>query len=88
IELYNPANRHERKGTWHPKKNPKGRWRKFSYEEITGRDKASLDILWLKDANLTDLDNLPEPEVLAEEIVENIEAALESFRKIATELEG
>jgi len=47
-----------------------------------------LDILWLKDANLTDLDNLPEPEVLAEEIIENIEAALESFRKIATELEG
>jgi len=60
IDLYNPATRHERKETWHPEKNPEGRWRKFNYEEIISRDKASLDILWLKDANLTDLDNLPE----------------------------
>jgi len=66
----------------------KGRWRKFNYEEIISRDKASLDILWLKDANLTDLDNLPEPEVLVEEIVENIAAALASFREVASELNG
>lgn len=88
IDLYNPANRHERKETWHPEKNPEGRWRKFNYEEIISRDKASLDILWLKDANLTDLDNLPEPEVLVEEIVENIAAALASFREVASELNG
>jgi type I restriction enzyme M protein len=43
---------------------------------------------WLKDANLTDLDNLPDPEVLAEEIVESIEAALASFREVASELNG
>ncbi len=88
IALYNPENRHKRKETWHPEKNPDGRWRKFIYKEITGRDKASLDISWLKDANLTDLDNLPDPEVLAEEIVETIEAALESFREVASELNG
>ena len=88
IDLYNPANRHERKETWHPERNPEGRWRKFSYKEIISRDKTSLDILWLKDANLTDLDNFPEPEVLAEEIVENIEAALASFREVADELNG
>jgi type I restriction enzyme M protein len=88
ITLYNPENRHKREETWHPDKNPEGRWRKFSYKEITDRDKASLDISWLKDANLTNLDNLPEPEALAEEIVETIEAALVSFREVASELNG
>jgi len=49
-------------------KNPDGRWRKFSYDELIARDKTSLDILWLKDKSLTDLDSLPEPDDLAEEI--------------------
>ena len=53
---------------------------KFSYEEIIARDKTSLDITWLKDKSLADLDNLPDPEVLAEEIAENLEGALGSFR--------
>ena len=46
------------------------------------RDKTSLDITWIKDKSLADLDNLPDPDVLAGDIVENIEAALESFREI------
>ena len=50
---------------------PDGRWRSYSYEELTGRDKTSLDISWLKDNSLTDLDNLPEPDELAGEIIEN-----------------
>ena len=53
-------------------KNPEGRWRKFSYEEILVRDKTNLDIFWLKDKSLTDLDNLPDPDVLANEIMETI----------------
>ena len=52
------------------------------------RDKTSLDIFWLKDKSLADLDNLPDPEDLVEEIVENIEAGLNSFRKIALRLGG
>ena len=63
-------------------KNPEGRWRKFSYEELTARDKTSLDVFWLKDKSLTDLDNLPEPDELAEEIIENLEAGLESLRSV------
>jgi type I restriction enzyme M protein len=63
-------------------KNPEGRWRKFTYDEIMARDKTSLDIFWLKDKSLTDLDNLPDPDVLALEIMENLEAGLESFRTI------
>ena len=55
---------------------PDGRWRSYSYEELMARDKTSLDIFWLKDKSLTDLDNLPEPDELAEEIIENLEAGL------------
>jgi len=61
--------------------HPEDRWRKYSYAEIIARDKTSLDIFWLKDQSLADLDNLPEPEVLAEEIIENMEAGLNSFRE-------
>ncbi|MBI5193540.1 MAG: SAM-dependent DNA methyltransferase [Nitrospirae bacterium] len=82
IECYNPENRHRRKETWDSNTNPDGRWRRFTYNEIINRDKTSLDITWLKDKSLADLDNLPDPDTLAAEIVENIEAGLESFREI------
>ena len=82
IDLYNPENRHKRTETYNAESNPEGRWRKFGYEEIIARDKTSLDITWLKDKSLADLDNLPDPDVLALDIVENIEAGLASFRAI------
>ena len=86
IACYNPENRHERKQAWHAEKNPEGRWRKFTYEELVARDKTSLDVFWLKDKSLTDLDNLPEPDELAEEIIENLEAGLNSFREVLSAL--
>lgn len=86
IDCYNPKNRHVRAETWHEQNNPEGRWRKFSYEQLIARDKTSLDIFWLKDKSLADLDNLPEPDELAEEIIENIEAALSSFKAITNSL--
>lgn len=86
INCYNPANRHERKEAWDADGNPEGRWRKFSYEELVARDKTSLDVFWLKDKSLTDLDNLPEPDELAEEIIEDLEAGLNSFRAVLTSL--
>jgi len=86
IKCYNPGNRNKRKETYHAEKNPDGRWRKFKYDEIIARDKTSLDITWLKDKSLADLDNLPDPDVLAEEIVENLETALDSFRSIIEQL--
>lgn len=88
ITCYNPTNRHKRKETYHPEKNPEGRWRKFTYDEIVSRDKTSLDITWLKDKSLTDLDSLPDPDALAEEIIENLEAGLESFREIMAQING
>lgn len=86
IALYNPENRHKRTETYHAENNPEGRWRKFGYDEIIARDKTSLDITWLKDKSLADLDNLPDPDVLATDIIENIEAGLESFRAIIASL--
>lgn len=86
IACYNPVNRFKRKETYHAESNSEGRWRKFSYEEIIARDKTSLDITWLKDKSLADLDNLPDPEILAEDIIENLEAGLESFRGIIAAL--
>jgi len=86
ISCYNPENRHKREETWNQETNPEGRWRKFTYEEITNRDKTSLDITWIKDKTLVDLDNLPDPDVLANDIVENIESALENFREIMSKL--
>jgi len=82
IQCYNPQNPGKRKETWHPEKSPEGRWRKYDYKELIARDKTSLDIFWLKDKSLTDLDNLPEPDELAEEIIENLESGLNSFRKV------
>jgi type I restriction enzyme M protein len=88
INAYNPDNRHKRKETFNADTNPEGRFRKFTYDEIINRDKTSLDITWIKDKSLADLDNLPDPDVLAGEIIENLEAGLESFREIMITING
>ncbi|MFZ4102619.1 MAG: HsdM family class I SAM-dependent methyltransferase, partial [Sphingobacterium thalpophilum] len=86
IKLYQAGNRHKRVETYNADTNPDGQWRKFTYDEILARDKTSLDITWVKDKSLADLDNLPDPDVLAEEIAENLSAALENFRTIVSRL--
>ena len=78
IRCYNPENRHERTET--------ERFKFYSYEELIGRDKASLDVFWLKDDSLDNLDELPPPNVLQQEIIEHLEAALASFREVAAGL--
>ena len=87
VELYNGQNINKRQETWN-EDNADGRWRKYTYEEIIARDKTSLDIFWLKDQSLTDLDNLPDPDILAAEIIENIEAGLNSFKEIMETING
>ena len=59
---------------------------RFTYDELLQRDKVSLDITWLRDESLEDIDNLPPPEVIAQEIVEDLEAALAEFSAIAASL--
>ena len=78
ITCYHPENRHERKET--------DRFKYFPYEELVTRDKASLDIFWLKDDSLDNLDDLPPPDVLQQEIIDHLEAALAAFRDVAVGL--
>jgi type I restriction enzyme M protein len=87
VKCYNPTNRHSRKATWSDKK-PEGRWRAYDYDDLIARDKASLDIFWLKDDSLEDSANLPNPDLIAQEIVDDLESALEQFRLIANDLGG
>ena len=85
VKCYNPKNRHDRKPTWSEKKE-KGRWRAYSYEDLLKRDKVNLDIFWLKDESLEESANLPAPEVIAQEITDDLEAALEQFATISEDL--
>ena len=79
IRCYNPEKRFERQET--------ERFKAFTYDELMKRDKLSLDIFWLKDESLEDSENLPDPNVLAKEISENLETALEQFSSIYEDLE-
>ncbi|MBS0442492.1 MAG: SAM-dependent DNA methyltransferase, partial [Proteobacteria bacterium] len=62
------------------------RFRRFEVDDLLARDKLNLDIFWLKDDSLDDVDSLPAPDVIAAEIVENLQAALEAFQTVADEL--
>ena len=85
VKCYHPENRHERSATWSPE-TPDGRWRVFPYEELAARDKLNLDIFWLRDESLEDSANLPDPDVIAAEILDDLRAALEQFEGIALDL--
>lgn len=78
IKCYNPENRFSRKET--------ERFRAFTYNELMQRDKVSLDIFWLKDESLEDSEHLPDPDVIARDIAENLESALEQFSSIQESL--
>src|SRR6202022_2618535 len=78
VTCCNSKNRHERKEN--------ERFKSFAYDELLKRDKLNLDIFWLKDESLEDSANLPDPDVIAAEIVEDLEAAVQQFAAIATDL--
>jgi type I restriction enzyme M protein len=78
VACYNPKNRHERKES--------ERFQSFTYEDLLKRDKLNLDIFWLKDESLEDSANLPDPDIIAAEIVEDLQAALAQFAEIASDL--
>lgn len=87
IQCYNPSNRHNRTETW-SESNPDGRFRRFSLDEIMSRDKTSLDIFWIKDKSLADLDSLPSPDELAGDIIDNLQSALDSIKELQAQLEN
>ncbi|MGW4518643.1 hypothetical protein ACWEO4_43650, partial [Streptomyces sp. NPDC004393] len=82
IEAYKADDRSARKET------EDGRFKRFTYEELIARDKVNLDLTWLKDPALDDADSLLPPEVIAQEIVEDLQAALAEFEAIAEALGG
>ncbi len=85
VECCKPGRLHERVETW-SEDSPTGRWRCYDYDELLNRDKLSLDLFWIRDESLTDTDSLPAPDVIAAEIADDLEAALEQFTRIAARL--
>jgi type I restriction enzyme M protein len=80
VDAYKPGNRGKRKES--------ERFKAFTYEEIIARDKANLDIIWLKDDSLEDAADLPAPEILAREIMEELQVAIGEFTAIVAALGG
>jgi type I restriction enzyme M protein len=78
VKCYNVENRHKRKEN--------ERFKCFTYDEITKRDKTNLDIFWLKDESLDDLDNLPDPEKIVSELTDELESAVEQLKEIQSDL--
>lgn len=87
IECYNPDNRHDRTETW-SEENPEGRWRSYDYDELIARDKANLDIFWLRDKSLDDGANLDPPDVIAAAIIEDLQTALDEISAVYADLTG
>lgn len=75
VAAFRPGARHER--------SEGERFRGFAYDELIARDKVNLDLTWLKDDSLEDASNLPPPAVIAAQIVESLEEALDAFRNVA-----
>jgi len=86
VECYKPGERQKRKATW-SEKHPEARWRPYTYDEIVARDKVSLDLFWLRDESLEDSANLPDPNVLAQEIADDLRSALGQIEDILGDLD-
>ncbi|MEI8021331.1 MAG: hypothetical protein WCH39_24195, partial [Schlesneria sp.] len=87
VENYRPGKRHLRKPSW-TESTPEGRWRSYDYEDLMKRDKVNLDIFWLKDDSLEDSADLPAPDILAQEIADDLQTALELFTAIAEKVKA
>ena len=87
VECYRPGSRQTREATW-SEETPEGRWRPYSYDEITSRDKVSLDLFWLRDESLEDSANLPDPHILAQEIADDLRSALGQIEDVLSDLDA
>ncbi|PYT06354.1 MAG: DNA methyltransferase, partial [Acidobacteria bacterium] len=58
----------------------------FTYDDLLKRDKVNVDIFWLKDESLEDSASLPDPDVLAEEIAEDLRSALDQIEAILSDV--
>jgi type I restriction enzyme M protein len=85
VECYNPENREDRTETW-SEENPDGRWRCYDYDLLMSRDKANLDIFWLRDESLDDAASLEDPDLIAADIIEDLQTALDEMSLIYADL--
>lgn len=88
VDCYRPDDRHHRQETYHAESNPDGRWRKFTYDEVLGRDKTSLDITWIKQGEESEDLSLPELISIIKEKSNNITEAVAELEKLLENLEG
>ena len=88
VACYRPEDRSARAPTWDAGANPDGRWRAYEYAELAKRDKANLDLFWLRDASLEESADLPDPDDLAREIADDLQAAADQFAALASKLKG
>ena len=79
VACYNPESRHQRVET--------EQFKRYTYDELMARDKVSLDLTWLRDKSLQDIDNLPHPSVLAQEMLVELQSALTELRALTEVLE-
>ena len=78
VKCYCPEDRSRRKET--------ERFKKFTYNELLKRDKTNLDIIWLKDDSLKELENLPEPEALLKDIINNLQDSLAALSTLQNKM--
>ena len=88
VDCYRPDDRHHRQETYHAESNPDGRWRKFTYDEVLGRDKTSLDITWIKQGEESEDLSLPELISIIKEKSNNITEAVAELEKLLENLES
>jgi type I restriction enzyme M protein len=88
VDCYRPDDRHHRQETYHAESNPDGRWRRFTYDEVLGRDKTSLDITWIKQGEEREDLSLPELISIIKEKSNNITEAVAELEKLLENLES
>ena len=88
VDCYRPDDRHHRQETYHAESNPDGRWRKFTYDEVLGRDKTSLDITWIKQGEESEDISLPELISIIKEKSNNVNEAVAELEKLLENLES
>ena len=88
VDCYRPDDRHHRQETYHAESNPDGRWRKFTYDEVLGRDKTSLDITWIKQGEESEDLSLPELISIIKEKSNNITEAVAELETLLDNLKS
>lgn len=86
VACFRPGARHARSATW-SEGTPDGRWRAWPYDAIVNRDKANLDLFWLRDGGREDIAGLPAPHVIALEIADDLRTALARMEEMLGALE-